>query len=174
MGSITSFQPLKLFVGILFSENIALSTILEKLEHLFGPITLTSDLFPYTHSTYYDTEMGPGLTKCFVVFETLINPEKMSQIKLQTNKIEDQFQKNSNRTVNLDPGTLSLHNIVLLSTKNFYHRIPLQDGIYAELTLTYSNRMYNTLPWTYPDFKFDDYQSFFLTVRKEYHAQLLA
>ncbi len=173
MGSITSFQPLKLFIGILCSETVSLSAILEKLEHLFGPISLKSNPFPYTHSSYYDSEMGPSLIKCFIVFETLIKPEIMASIKLRTNKIEDEFLNNLNRSVNLDPGILSLHNLVLLSTKNFYHRIPLQDGIYAELTLTYSNRTYHTLPWTYPDFKFDSYQSFFLAVRKEYHAQLL-
>lgn len=173
MGDITPFQPLKLFIGILFSEEELQPLIINELTTAFGQISLSSDVFPYTHSSYYTNEMGSTLKKMFVVIDHVIDPNILASIKIKTNEIEDKFQINSQRRVNLDPGVLSLHNILLLSTKNFYHRIPLQNGIYAELTLTYSGNRYHTLPWTYPDFKFSTYQNFFLAVRKEYHAQLL-
>ena len=40
---------------------------------------------------------------------------------------------------NLDPGMLSLHNLVLASTKGFAHRIYMREGIYAELALLFEH-----------------------------------
>jgi hypothetical protein len=172
MGRIEPFKPLVLFIGGLISNVNQLPSLAATLKKQFGPIKLTSDSYPYTHSTYYQNEMGETLLKVFFVFSTLISPEGLPAIKQKTNAIESSFTVNEKRTINLDPGALSLHNIMLLSTKNFYHRIPLSDGIYAELTLTYSKNSYHELPWTYPDFKFKTYQEFFLKVRKVFHDQL--
>ncbi|NLZ76641.1 MAG: DUF4416 family protein, partial [Spirochaetales bacterium] len=48
---------------------------------------------------------------------------------------------------------LTLGNLVLATTKNRSHRIALDVGIYAELTLIYHDRSYRALPWTYADYK---------------------
>ena len=56
------------------------------------------------------------------------------------------------RKVNLDPGILSLANLVLASTKDFSHRIYLKDGIFSEVTLVYEKKRFKALPWTYPDY----------------------
>ena len=49
------------------------------------------------------------------------------------------------RRVNLDPGLLSLANLILATTKNRSHRIPLFDGIYAELTLLYAKKQFHRI-----------------------------
>ncbi|HNT01572.1 MAG TPA: DUF4416 family protein, partial [Candidatus Saccharicenans sp.] len=57
-------------------------------------------------------------------------------------------------------------------TKDFAHRIPLTDGIYAHLELLLAKEKARTLNWTYPDFYQPGYQQFFLEVRKIYLNQL--
>jgi hypothetical protein len=76
------------------------------------------------------------------------------------------------RRVNLDPGLLSLYNLVLASTKSFAHRIYLRDGIYAEVTLLYQAGKFSPLAWTYPDYQTDVCQEFLLRCRKELLADI--
>ncbi|MBI4006928.1 MAG: DUF4416 family protein, partial [Planctomycetes bacterium] len=76
------------------------------------------------------------------------------------------------RPINLDPGYISEAKLVLASTKDFSHRIYLGKGIYAEVTLQYRNEQYESLPWTFPDYRTQQYQQFFLRVRSLYKEKL--
>ena len=69
------------------------------------------------------------------------------------------------RPLNLDPGYLSLAKLVLASTKDHSHRIYLGQGIYAEITLYYSQQRWQARPWTFADYRRDDYQQFFFQGR---------
>jgi len=104
--------------------------------------------------------------------ESLLVKRFGSAIKIWTNELEDKFKHNNRfnvvRPINLDPGYLTHCNLVLASTKEYYHRIHLQDGIYAEVTLFYQHEVFKNLPWTYPDFQTDKYKNFFLKVRTLY------
>ena len=55
--------------------------------------------------------------------------------------------------MNIDPGYLTLFQLVLASAKPFSHRIYLDRGIWAEVTLLFRDGTFETLPWTYPDYK---------------------
>jgi hypothetical protein len=68
--------------------------------------------------------------------------------------------------LNLDPGYLTAAKLVLASTKDHAHRIYLRGGVYAEVTLNFRAGQWQMLPWTYPDYRRDDYQSFFTTCRE--------
>jgi len=46
---------------------------------------------------------------------------------------------------------LTLHNLVLATTRDYAHRVYVRDGIHAELTLLYRSGGRQSLPWTYPD-----------------------
>jgi hypothetical protein len=65
-----------------------------------------------------------------------------------------------------------LGRFVLATTKDFAHRIPLHDGIYAEVTLLYRNKDYVPLPWTYPDYRSRAYRDELLRARARYRKQL--
>ena len=69
------------------------------------------------------------------------------------------------RALNIDPGYLTLAKVVLASTKNHAHRLILSKGIYGELTLSFRGRGYQAMPWTYPDYRREDYLEFFCAVR---------
>ena len=60
----------------------------------------------------------------------------------------------------------------MATAKDFAHRVPLQHGIYAHLELLFGKKMIRTLDWTYPDYKTEEYQKFFLAVRKIYLEQV--
>lgn len=81
-------------------------------------------------------------------------------------------QRRPRRTINIDPGYVSLTKLVLFTTKNRSHRIYIDEGIYADLELQFSNKSFRALPWTYPDYKTDAYIEFFNSVRSAYLGQV--
>jgi hypothetical protein len=175
MGSIRKPQPVKLFVGMLSSIPETLSDVEARLSSLFGPIDLRSEPFPFDSTSYYNDEMGQPLCRHFFAFAELIPPERIAQIKIQTNQLEAELASRKSgvsRPVNLDPGYLEESKIVLASTKNFSHRILIADGIYAEVTMQFEGKEWRMLPWTFPDFRTGRYNAFFTALRDRYRSQL--
>jgi hypothetical protein len=74
--------------------------------------------------------------------------------------------------VNIDPGLLSLSRFILASSKDGSHRVPLCEGVFAEITLVYERGGYRALPWTYPDYRSSEYLDILAEIRKLYKAQL--
>jgi hypothetical protein len=98
--------------------------------------------------------MGPNLRRQFVAMDRAYDPSYLASMKQRANEFEDALAADGKRTVNLDPGLILLEKVVLASTKNHSHRVPLPDGIYGEVTLVYHRgRGYEPMPWTYPDYK---------------------
>lgn len=177
MAQIRVPDPVKLFVGVLTSLPRLLPEIEEKLVSLAGTIDSRSTQFDFDFTNYYDREMGTPIYRYFFSFEKLITPSALAEIKAKTNDLESGFavrQAEVQRPVNLDPGYLEQSKIVLASTKNFYHRILISGGIYAEVTLHFAGKEWRTFPWTFPDYKTVGYQSYFSSLRKIYRSQLLS
>jgi hypothetical protein len=105
--------------------------------------------------------MGSPLFKRFMSFKTLISPEELPGIKIFTNDMEIATSVKGNRVINLDPGYLSEANVILATTKNQYHRVPLSQGIYAHMEYVLMRKKIMTLDWTYPDFRTPQYMDFF-------------
>lgn len=148
---------------------------LQKLGELFGPIDGQSPRHDFSLTEYYQQEMGSGLKRMFVSFERLVPPESLSEIKARTNALEARIREESSaarRPVNLDPGYVSSAALIMATAKDFSHRIPLRDGIYAHLEFLFEKRGARFLPWTYPDFRDGRYTDFFLEVRRVYAGQL--
>jgi hypothetical protein len=175
MGDIKKPRPVKLFFGVITGSPETLARMKDELKKRFGEIDMESDEIPFTFTDYYQKEMGDGLSRWFLCFEKLIDPGDLAAIKRFSNKLEDSWRKkitDVKRPVNLDPGYISASNMVLASTKNYAHRVYLGDGIYAELEYTFKKRGIEFLPWTYPDYRTEHYQRFFLEARKKYLMSL--
>ena len=175
MGEIRVPLPVKLFVGLLTSFPEAVPESEEQLAELFGAVDLRSDAFPFDQTHYYDEEMGTPIYRHFLSFEKLIEPSEIAAAKIKTNDLEAAFAvqySERQRPINLDPGYLEQSKIVLASTKNFFHRILISQGIYAEVTLHYQGGAWQTFPWTFPDYKTDRYSRFFTAMRDLYRDQL--
>jgi hypothetical protein len=55
---------------------------------------------------------------------------------------------------------------VLASTKDFYHRLYLADGIFGETTLHYRRGVFRHFSWTYPDFKDESLHAMLVKARE--------
>ncbi len=170
MGIIKEIKPVKLFFAEFSSEAKLFKLVEDKLKSLFGGIDFSSPFFNFNYTDYYKEEMGENLKKKFISFSKLINPEELSKIKIISQEIEKEFFNEGKRRINLDPGYLSLSKVVLASTKDSYHRLYLENGIYGEVTLYFFKGSYKSFQWTYPDYK--DFHKFFEEIRKIYKAQL--
>ena len=164
-------EKVKLFLGLILTKNIDKIELFKQLKKAYGAIHYESKIMDFSHTTYYKKEMGAGLEKQFIAIDPLIPVYTSYQTKLIANKIEDSFRDNNKRKVNIDPGILSAHNVILFTTKNYAHRIPLNKHIYAELTYIYQKKSYATLPWSYPDFETQAYKDYFQELRKQYLHQ---
>jgi hypothetical protein len=174
MGEAREPQLVKTFVGILTGRLSLLSTVNSLLQERLGPIDIESDLLEFNYTRYYENEMGPGLKRLFVGFDSLGPPDKLVEVKSFTNELERTFSEEGKRLVNLDPGYLTAAKVVLASTKDYAHRLYLGDGIYGEVTLVYQGGRFRTLPWTYPDYRSEMYHEFFRQLRTAYLAQIAA
>ena len=171
--AISTPQPVKLFVGMLANEISLMEQIAGQLEGIFGPIDLKGPVWPWEHTAYYQKEMGPGLKRQFVFFEHLVSPGIIADTKLKTIELENKFLNiNAGRRINLDPGYLDSARLVLASTKDFSHRIYLGNGIYGEITLIYSGKDYQVLPYTFPDYRTGEYMDIFKKAREIYKSRI--
>jgi len=152
MGIPKNPKPIKLFSSLIFREEAVLHDALKMLEDNIGMIQEKNQPTAFSHTGYYEKETGKDLLRVFILFEELFPRELLPQIKLKTNEIELAFSENHMRRVNIDPGYISLENVILATTKGYTHRIYIGSGIYADLTLMYSSGTYRPLEWTYPDY----------------------
>lgn len=172
MGIEKEFHKVKLFSGVIYRDKKNYQDVKDKLTKTFSPVDLESEVFTFDFTTYYNEEMGSPLFRQFVSFSELIQPQQLPDIKLLTNKIEIETARDGNRTVNLDPGYLSEANVIIATTKNYYHRVPLAKGIYAHMEYVIRGKKICPLEWTYPDFKSAGYMEFFEQLRILYKNQL--
>ena len=172
LGRRSDFIPEKLICGVLTSNPESDDRVISRLRERFGSIDYTCSPFPFTYTGYYDDEMGTPITRFFLSFECLVDPTGLAAIKNFTNTIEEEFSEGGKRRVNLDPGLISLKRLILASTKDNGRRIPLSDGIYAEITLIFTDGTFHPVPWTYPDYRTERYLDVMKTIREIYKTQL--
>lgn len=172
MGKIKKHQPVKLIIGFIFKEEGIRCKAQGLLEKKFGKIDYVSQGLSFTHTDYYAKEFGCGLKRQFISFKKLILPQGLPGIKIFTNKIEQNLSRGGLRLINIDPGYLDMSKLILASTKDYRHRIYLNRGIYAEVTLYYRKQGFNAWEWTYPDYRTDDYLAIFNRIREIYATQI--
>ncbi|PIP20976.1 MAG: hypothetical protein COX40_01805 [Candidatus Omnitrophica bacterium CG23_combo_of_CG06-09_8_20_14_all_40_11] len=162
----------KLVIGFIFQDESALNKAKAILKSRFGKIDFESQTLAFTHTNYYEAEFGKNLKRKFISFQKLILPQNLPKIKINTNIIEEKLSKHGLRIINIDPGYLDMAKLILASTKDYKHRIYLDKGIYAEITLFYQNKNFTPWEWTYPDYKSSDYIAIFNHIRALYAEQI--
>jgi len=165
-------EAVKLFASILFSDKVLLPAVLSVLTDEYGLIDFISPARPFLYTDYYCREMGLTMERLFVSFAALIRPELLPAVKLKTNDLEKTFSRDGGRRVNIDPGYVSSAQLILATGKGFAHRPYLRDGIYADLTLMYYEKSFQTLPWTYPDYGEEETRLMFNRLRAKYLLQV--
>lgn len=165
-------KPAKLVIGIYTREKDLIEPLVRELSAKYGAVDLVSDWLPFDFTTYYEKEMGTPLHRRVFAFSKLIDQSDLSDIKIFTNRLEQERLTDEKRLVNIDPGYMLYARFVLATGKDFSHRIYIGKGIYADLTLIFQKGAFQTLPWTYPDYAEEKMQSFLSRVRNKYAFDL--
>jgi len=177
MGAIRHPPKAKFIAAVMVNAAELLVEVKRILQTSFGPIDLESDVYPFTFTDYYASEMGTELRKQILSFDGLLDASELAMRKLRSNEIEAQFAirriEGLRRRVNIDPGYVTDSKLVLASTKDFSHRVYIGEGIFGEVTLRYSRTAgFGPLEWTYPDYRTDLVLDFLHSVRTRYMEQL--
>jgi len=169
MGDINAPRQVLYLVAAFSRYPQALAWGADQAQQRWGEIALKSEPFPLVETSYYDQEMGENQQKQFWAFHQLRSPEELPDWKIESNAWERQYADESGypekRPLNLDPGYIAEAKLVLATTKDRNHRIYLRDGIYAEITLHFHQKMWKCWPWTYPDYQRPEYHEFFRKCR---------
>lgn len=156
----------KFFItGLMVSNELDIKEGIEIVNDELRTIKLSSHIYDFDFSDYYKEEFGEGLKKVILVGDK-IQVDELSNIKNNSNSIEKQYRKDGGRTMNIDPGFITLSKLALYTTKNYSSSIPIDDKINCVLELIYHNGSFIPLNWTYPDF--EDLIPFFNSVRENY------
>ncbi|MBL7156800.1 MAG: DUF4416 family protein [Candidatus Omnitrophica bacterium] len=172
MGEPLKHTPVKLIIGLISNQTFQFNLARRFLEKKFGKIDKETDFLDFSCTNYYQQELGENLKRKFFSFKKLLTLKRDYNIKLYTNALEKKFSKGNRRTINIDPGYISLAKLVLFTTKNRSHRIYIDCGIYADLELWFVNKTFEPLEWTYPDYKTKEYIDFFNSVRDIYKTHI--
>ena len=154
----------KRITGILFPNDELLAWSIERLTEIWGVPELVSSPVPFDKTDYYH-DIAPELSRVFVCFPGLVNPEGLADWKHQSIALEAQSRQPV-RAVNIDPGYVDGARLVLASTKDHAHRIYLRDGIFAEVTMRYRFGKWQSFDYTFPDFASGVYDEFLSGVRR--------
>ena len=152
MGKAEQPSKAKLFLALLYRPDAAIDPIMNEVTSAFGPVERTYGPIQFVFSDYYKDEVGEHPLKCYMTFERLIERDMLPAIKTTTNAIESRYLDSGIRTANLDPGYLVKDKLVLATTKDFYHRLYLAEGIFGEVTLHFRKGVFRYFSWTYPDY----------------------
>jgi len=169
MGKIEQPKPVLLIAAVTSRNADAFDWTIQQAEAHWGPVALKSPIFDFTETGFYTESMGSDLKKQLLAFETPFDSSKIASTKHVSNDLEAAYASATThpeqRPVNIDPGYVTEAKLVLVTTKDRDHRIYLQDGIYAEVTLHYRSKEWHKSRWTYPDYQREDFQGFFSECR---------
>jgi hypothetical protein len=172
MGQIVEPSKIKLITALLWNEYVNIEEVFSRIEKEWGTIDARSAEYDFIHTGYYKDEFGERLRKQFVSFEKLVDINLMPDIKIRGNELEDEFLYGKNRSVNIDPGYIANAKLVMPTTKNLPHRVYIGNNIYADLQLIYKKPSFQTILWTFADYKEPFNLEFFNKVRERYMEQI--
>lgn len=149
-------EPVIRFVAIITADPAAERWARARIASQWGELREVTESLPFHAGGYYGAEMGPDLRKVIVALKEPCDPAGLADWKQETNAWERQAAAERvtahPRPINLDPGYLTQAKLVLATVKDRDHRIYLRDGIFAEVTLTYTAKRWVGHRWTYPDY----------------------
>jgi hypothetical protein len=162
----------KAIAALMFREREFFDRGLAMLSEKLGNPDLTGAPVPFTTSSYYEEEMGPGLTKAVASFPRLMGPHKLPWLKAVATAVEKKLSLEGRRRVNIDPGYVDFYKVVLASSKCGWPKVYLGRGTWADPVLRFYAGGFEPFPWTFPDFKDGRYDKDLRAIRDLYRRQM--
>jgi hypothetical protein len=166
------YEPCLPVISILSSRAHHLGDTIPRLTDRWTDFKLIAPPHVFDETHYYEEEMDYPLLRWWGYRDRLADPSDLVGWKSTCSDIEDQLRSgDGDRTVNIDPGYLNYGLVVLASNKYDLQKIYLGDGVYADPVLQYGDGQFQSFPWSFPDFKDDEYYATLETFR-EYYRRL--
>lgn len=170
----------KAILFLLTAHQELAEPIIEKFSTLLGPVEHQSPWHPFTHSSYYEKELGPNLKRCLISFKNLFEPHRLAELKrlateqekLMTHDPSTKLRAGSCRMTNIDPGYLDLFKVVLASAKAGGMKTALTAETFAYPILRFAKGGWHPFEWTFPDFKEETYHRDLLKIRESLKHRL--
>jgi hypothetical protein len=170
MSEPISPAPVLYVLGVLYRDRAAWLGVRAEVEALLGTIGEETAPIPFPFTDYYDAEMGGAPTRVYAWAGGPRTPEDLPRVKQATNAIEARTRSASGRTLNLDPGYVDEHHLILATGKPHAARPYLAHGLYAYIALVSGKGGFAPLPWTFPDYREPATIAFFDRVRARLFA----
>lgn len=168
-------EPVIRFCAVISSQSEVRRRAIEQLESQWGQIVHHSDPLPFEAGGYYADSMGTDLLKELIAFEQPCDGAELPDWKIWTNQVEAAFGGEAyprQRPLNLDPGYITQAKLVLATTKDRDHRVYLREGMFGEITLTYTAKKWIFHRWTYPDYRTEAVAEFATACRNHLRSKL--
>lgn len=164
--------PVLPVVSVISNSPDPMARILPDLQGYFGEVALKSGSFPFDMSTYYQAEMGAGLSRTWLCFSRLRDPSELPEWKLFCHGVEEAMSQGPARTVNLDPGYLDHGKLVLASFKPAPDKVYMGQGVWAHTCLRYRFGDFHGPDHSFPDFIDGRFNDFFREAKSLYRRLL--
>lgn len=176
MAVVREVDPVVRFCAVISRDASTRRWAVEQLREHWGAVAVNSPPLDFEAGGYYAPSMGQHLKKVLVGFAELADPAELADWKLFTGQLEAQYAEQGvsdvSRPLNLDPGYITEAKLVLATTKDRDHRIYLRDGIFAEVTLSYTGGRWGHHRWSYPDYRVGSVSEFATQCRQRLREHL--
>jgi hypothetical protein len=159
-------------VGVLGAHAAAVAEAAERFAEPWGGLDLSSEAEAFDGTRYYEEEMGAGLERRFFSCCRLVPATALVALKHRAWEVEQQNLVHNRRCVNLDPGFVDLHKVVLASFKDGPQKLYLGEGVWADMVLCFESGAFTALRWTFPDLRAGAHRDFFMAARRRYKELL--
>lgn len=161
MAEVLYVEPVIRFCAVISAAADVRRRAIDRICEHWGEIVHHSPPLPFEAGGYYAESMGANLKKELLGFRSPTDPAGLADWKTWTNVLESEFAESGDggseapqkRPLNLDPGYITQAKLVLATTKDRDHRVYLRDGMFGEITLTYTAKKWIHHRWTYPDYR---------------------
>lgn len=167
-------DPVKLYISLLYRDEPVRTDAKELMVRRWGVVDFESDPLPFDPPEKLKEEMGVPLFRTFISFQRLVDPGEISLIKMGCIGLEERLRHQGKRRVNLDPGYLDSHKALIATTHGGPAKIYHSAGIYLDMVLLFPKGKCQALPWSFPEFKAQNYDDTFLSLHGLYKTQLAA
>lgn len=179
MAEVLSVEPVIRFCAVISRDSKTRRLAIDRLVDRWGRLIHRSEPLSFQAGGYYAASMGDDLRKELIAFRDPCDGAELADWKHWTNEVEVEFSRDFSgdddslpRPLNLDPGYITQAKLVLATTKDRDHRVYLRDGIFGEITLTYTAKKWIHHRWTYPDYRTEDVAVFATACRNHLRSWL--
>jgi hypothetical protein len=173
MSTIRSdIPPAIAFLSVVFHQSMDMNYLINLIQaHLFE---VGRKFEPeYNPSLdYYAKQMLCPLKRIILVGAKPVNRDALIDLKLKADQLERSHLIDKKRQVNLDPGLITLEQVILATGKPYNHRVYLGQGVFSDLVYIFENGSFTSLAWTYPDYQEPAKIIFFNQIRSEFKKHL--